>query len=86
MQLNHGWGMVSGFSDMSMDPGSLQVEVVQHTLHSGVVLFLDWLPTKAAESRLPKDVWFFRRSRSSSPRASGAILGRSQILRPLYVA
>ena len=28
----------------------------------GVVLLLDWLPIKAAEPSLPKDVWFFRRS------------------------
>ena len=28
----------------------------------GVVLLLDWLPTKAAEPSLPKDVWLFRRS------------------------
>ena len=28
----------------------------------GIVLPLDWLPTKAAEPSLPKDVWLFRRS------------------------
>ncbi len=27
----------------------------------GVVLHLDWLPTKAAEPSLPKDVWLFIR-------------------------
>ena len=40
----------------------------------GVVLLLDWLPTKAGEPSLPKDVWLFRTSRFP------------QILRPIYVA
>ena len=30
-QLTHGWGMVSGCSDMSMDPRSSHVKSVQHT-------------------------------------------------------
>ena len=67
VQLTHGWGTVSGCSDMSMDPRSSHVEALQRTWHSWVsnrsCLLLDWLPTKAAESSLLKDVWLFRGSR-----------------------
>ena len=44
----------------------------------GVVLLLDWLPTKAAGPSLPKDVWLFIRSHFTFPRASEASEERSQ--------
>ena len=42
-------------SSLSSTPGTrgFQIEVV---------LLLDWLPTKASEPSLPKDVWLFRKS------------------------
>ena len=42
-------------SSLSSTPGTREFRIE-------IVLLLDWLPTKAAESSLPKDVWLFRRN------------------------
>ena len=47
-------------SNLSSTPGTRGFRI-------GVVLLLDWLPTKADEHSLPKDMWLFRKSHFPLP-------------------
>ena len=58
-------------SSLSSTPGTREFRIE-------IVLLLDWLPTKAAESSLPKDVWLFRRSH---PLARGGPKFEANVLR-----